>query len=191
MGRGIAQQLGTAESMSAGSPVTKRLKKLACVQIEDLAQARAELIEALDIVACDGKYGNAGFLRTVKGQALRDCDPLTLRSGVVSARHHRVNPRNAVATKLHGKRFAFKEPDTWGEPDEVVELDDPYWGQVRLECWHHLHEKKGADVPYDVVRASVHREREKPPAALWLAWLPPQHDPDRIDGDCPNHLARV
>jgi hypothetical protein len=36
-----------------------------------------------------------------------------------------------------------------------------------------LHEKKGADVPYDVVCARVHLEREKPPEALWLAWLAP------------------
>ena len=31
------------------------------------------------------------------------------------------------------------------------------------------------------IRASVHREREKPPAALWLAWFPPQDYPDRVD----------
>jgi hypothetical protein len=57
----------------------------------------------------------------------------------------------------------------------VIELEDPYWGQVCLQRWHNLHEKKGADVPYDVVRASVHLEREKPPAALWLAWLTSVH----------------
>ncbi len=151
-------------------------QEVGSVQIEDLAQARAELIEALDIVACDGKYGNAGFLRTVKGK----------RCGIVARlRCDRVlfgppplrEPKKRGRYKLHGKRFAFKEPDTWGEPDEMVELEDPYWGQVRLECWHHLHEKKGADVPYDVLRASVHREREKPPAALWLAWLPPLQIP--------------
>jgi hypothetical protein len=56
-------------------------------------------------------------------------------------------------------------------------LEDPYWGQVHLERWSQLHEKKGADVPYDVIRASVHQEREKPPPALWLAWLPPQQLP--------------
>jgi hypothetical protein len=46
-------------------------------------------------------------------------------------------------------------------------------GQVRLERWTGLHEKKGADVSYDVIRAYVHLERDQPPAALWLAWLPP------------------
>jgi hypothetical protein len=59
----------------------------------------------------------------------------------------------------------------------VIEWEDPHWGKVRLECWAQLHEKKGADVPYDVIRACVHLEREKPPAALWLAWLPPVRFP--------------
>ena len=44
---------------------------------------------------------------------------------------------------MHGERFAFKEPETWGTPDEVIELEDPHWGQVRLERWNSLHEKKG------------------------------------------------
>ena len=80
---------------------------------------------------------------------------------------------------MHGARFAFKEPETWGTPVEVIELQDEHWGQVRLERWGGLHEKKGADVPYDVLRACVHLEREKPPAALWLAWLPPVQIPVR------------
>jgi hypothetical protein len=43
---------------------------------------------------------------------------------------------------------------------------------VRLERWGGLHEKKGADVPYDVIRACVHLERETIlRKALWLAWL--------------------
>ncbi len=142
-------------------------------QIEDLCQARAAYGEALDIVACDGKYGNAGFLRSVKGK----------RSGTVARlRCDRVlygpppprEPGKRGPNRKHGNRFAFKEPDTWGEPDEVVELDDPYWGKVRLERWNNRHEKKGADVPDDVLRASVHQERAKPPAVLWLAWLAPK-----------------
>ncbi len=48
--------------------------------------------------------------------------------------------------KVHGKRFAFKEADTWGTPDAVVELEDPRWGNVCLERWNQLHETKGTDV---------------------------------------------
>ena len=79
-------------------------------------------------------------------------------------------PHQKGRHRVHGARFAFKEPETWGSPHEVIELADPYWGQVRLECWQGLHEKKGADVPYAVIRAWVHLERETPPAVLWLAW---------------------
>ena len=151
-------------------------QEVGAAQIESLSQARAERVEALDLVACDGKYGNAGFLRLVKGT----------RCGIVTRlRRDRVlygppppRPKGKRGpNRKHGQRFAFKEPETWGEPDEVVELEDPYWGQVRLERWNSLHEKKGADVAYDVLRASVHREREKPPAALWLAWLAPKAIP--------------
>ena len=159
-------------------------QEVGSLQIEDLAQARAALLDVLDIVVCDGKYGNAGFLRTGKGK----------RCGIVARlRCDRVlhgpppprEPNQRGRNKVHGKRFAFKEPDTWGAPHEVIELQDPYWGTVRLERWHNLHEKKGADVPYDVVRASVHLEREKPPAALWLAWLPPQRIPDGLTVTAP------
>ncbi len=141
-------------------------------QVQELAKARATFVEALDIVACDGKYGNAGYLRSVKG--LRVGITTRLRADRVLYRptpDH--DPHQKGRPRVHGARFAFKEADTWGEPEEVIELEDPRWGQVRLQRWKDLHEKKGVDVPYDVVRTSVHLEREKPPAALWLAWLAP------------------
>jgi hypothetical protein len=154
-------------------------QEVGTAQIEDLSQARAAFQEVLDIVAADGKYGNAGFLRSVKGQrcgiaARLRCDRVLFGTSPPC------EPKKRGRNQIHGKRFAFKEPDTWGNPDEVIDLEDPYWGQVRLERWNHLHEKKGADVPYDVIRASVHREREKPPAALWLAWLSPKTLPVEV-----------
>ena len=145
-------------------------------QVQELAKARAAFVEALDIVACDGKYGNAGYLRSVKG--LRVGITTRLRADRVLYRPTPPHdPHRQGRPRVHGARFAFKAADTWGEPDEVVELEDPRWGQVRLQRWKDLHEKKGVDVPYDVVRACVHLEREKPPAALWLAWLAPKTIP--------------
>ena len=145
-------------------------------QIKALAQARATFVEALDIVACDGKYGNAGFLRLVRDlrcgiTARLRADRVLYRPAPAHDPHQKGRPR------VHGTRFAFKEAETWGEPDEVIALEEPRWGQVRLERWKDLHEKKGVDVPYEVVRTSVHLEREKPPAALWLAWLAPKSIP--------------
>jgi hypothetical protein len=158
---------------------TQTPQAVGALQIADLAQARAELLEALDIVACDGKYGNAGFLRTGKGK----------RCGIVARlRCDRVlygpppprKPKQRGRNKHHGQRFAFKEPDTWGKPDEVLDLEDPYWGQVCLERWHSLHEKKGADVPYDVVRASVHWNAKNHPRPF--GW--PGSHPSRSQPDC-------
>lgn len=63
-----------------------------------------------------------------------------------------------------GLRVLALDGSPWPRP-RTRTLEDPYWGKVRLERWNHLHEKKGADVPYDVVCARVHLEREKPPAA--------------------------
>jgi hypothetical protein len=155
---------------------TQTAQELGAEQIQALAEARCDCLEALDVVVADGKYGNAGFLRQVKG----------LRSGTITRlRADRVlfgpppppTPHKKGRHRVHGERFAFKEPQTWGAPAEVIELEDEHWGQVRLERWGGLHEKKGVDVPYHVVRACVHLEREKPPQALWLAWLPPVQIP--------------
>jgi hypothetical protein len=153
-------------------PANQTAQAIGAEQIRSLAENRQACQEALDIVAADGKYGNSGFLRSVKGVRcgllvrLR-CDRVLYASPPAPVSRQRGRPR------IHGERFAFKEPQTWGTPVEVIELEDDYWGKVRLERWSGLHEKKGADVPYEVIRACVHLEREQPPAALWLAWLPP------------------
>jgi hypothetical protein len=156
-------------------PSTQTTQEVGAEQIKALAQARADFLEALDIIAADGKYGNAGFLRRVKG--LRCGTLARLRCDRVLHGPPPPPTGKKGRPRVHGTRFAFKEPETWGTPDEVMELEDPYWGKVRLERWCKLHEKKGADVPYDVIRASVHLERETPPPALWLTWLAPEPMP--------------
>jgi hypothetical protein len=59
-------------------------------------------------------------------------------------------PKKRGRNKVHCQRFAFQEPVTWGEPAEVIHLDDQYWGQVRIDYWNYLHERKGTDVLCDV-----------------------------------------
>ena len=71
--------------------------------------------------------------------------------------------------RKHGARFAFKDPETWGEPDAVIELVDDRWGQVRLRRWNGLHEQKDAAGQLSLVLVESHREREQPPEPLWLA----------------------
>ena len=157
-------------------------KSVGIEQIRALNEARKDSKSVLDIVAGDGKYGNAGFLRPLQGQ----------RCGlVVRLRKDRVlyrtpeepKVRKRGRPKIHGKRFAFKETETWCNPDEVIKLENDRWGQVRLERWNDLHGKLDADVPFDVIRASVHLERDKPPKPIWLAWQAPSAVPEGIQVD--------
>jgi len=68
-------------------PSTQTAQEVGAEQIKDLAQARAAFLEALDIIAADGKYGNAGFLRSVKG----------LRCGILSSKGEAKEcPRDAI-----------------------------------------------------------------------------------------------
>jgi hypothetical protein len=154
--------------------------EMGIAQIKALSENRSNPPDVLDIVAADGKYGNARFLRPLQDQncglvvRLRR-DRILYRAPTPSLRRKRGRPR------VHGKRFAFKEPDTWGEPDEVFTLSHDKLGQVKLERWNHLHGKNDADVPVDVIRASIHREKDHPPEPIWLAWQAPATLPeDRV-----------
>ena len=153
--------------------------EMGITQVKELSRNRAGLQDVLDIVAADGKYGNAKFLRPLQG----------IHCGiVVRMRRDRVmyraprqpKKRKRGRPRIHGKRFAFKEPVTRGEPDEVVTLQHPRFGQVKLERWNNLHGKNDADVPVDVVRACIHLEKDKPPQPIWLAWQAPATLPDNL-----------
>jgi hypothetical protein len=143
---------------------TQTAQEVGSEPIHALALAQVEFQEALDIIAADGKYGNTGFLRRVKG--LRCGTLARLRGDRVLSGSPPSPTGKSGRPRTHGARFAFQEPGAWCTPAEGMELEDPYWGRVRLERWGGLHEKKGADVPYDVIRACVHLERETPPSAL-------------------------
>lgn len=141
-------------------------------QVKRLGQARETLTNVLDIVVADAKYGNHRFFRPLRGQR---CGLLTaLRSDRVLYR--RPSPKEQLPLgrkRKHGRRFAFKEPGTWGKPVETFSFNDSHWGQVTLRRWNDLHEKAAADTPLDVIQACVHLEKVKPPKPFWLAWQAP------------------
>ena len=153
--------------------------EMGIAQIKELSKNRANLQDVLDIIAADGKYGNAGFLRPLQDQncgivvRLRR-DRVLYQAPKHSRRRKRGRPR------MHGKRFAFKEPETWEDPDEVITLKHEKLGQVKLERWNNLHGKNDADVPLDVIRASIHLEKDKPPKSIWLAWQAPVTIPSNL-----------
>jgi hypothetical protein len=126
------------------------------------------------VFVADGAYGNRRFLRPLKDSPcgvlarLRKDRVLYREPGPYSGRGR---------PKKHGEPFAFKDPDTWGDPEESVTLEDPKWGRVELRLWRGLHDRAAADTPFAVVRVRTHTERERPPGPLWLAWREPPGGP--------------
>ncbi|MBL7161795.1 MAG: transposase [Anaerolineales bacterium] len=153
--------------------------EMGIAQIKELSKSRADLQNVLDIVAADGKYGNAKFLRPLQGQNCGIAARLR-RDRVLYRVPEQPKKRKRGRPRVHGKRFAFKEPETWEVPDEVITLEHSKLGQVKLERWNNLHGKSDADVPMDVIRASIHLERDKPPRPIWLAWQAPPTIPSNL-----------
>ncbi len=159
-------------SMTAG--------EMGIAQVKELSENRADLQEVLDIVAADGKYGHAQFLRPLQAQ---NCGI------VVRLRQDRVlyqvpeqpRKRKRGRPRVHGERFAFKEPETWHPPDESVSFEHAKLGHVKLERWNDLHGKHDADVPIDVIRASIHLEKDKPPNPIWIGWQAPATTPTNLE----------
>jgi hypothetical protein len=156
--------------------------EMGVTQIKELSENRAGLQDVLDIVSADAKYGNVRFLRPLQGQ---------ICGIVVRLRKDRVlylvpeqsRKRKRGRPRVHGERFAFKEPETWGTPNEIIEFEDPKMGLVKLERWNDLHGKTDTDVPFDVIRASIHLEKDKPPKPIWLAWQAPASIPVNLTVD--------
>lgn len=142
-------------------------------QVKRLCRHRQnEMLKELYLITADAKYGNHRFLAPLKGEP---CGVLVrmrrdrVLYGAPGSYSGRGRPR------VHGDRFAFKEPETWGEPDATVELEDPRWGKVRLRRWDNKHARQDADTSFSVILVEAHLEREKPSAPFWLGYQPPPH----------------
>lgn len=150
-------------------------------QVQRLSQARAGQT-GLDLVAADCKYAAPAFLQGVQQTACGKI--IRMRQNRVLYGRPEPKPAHCRGRRpKHGSRFAFKEPDTWGEPVEFKQLQDPVWGQVELRRWGTLHGKSAAAIEFDIVQACVHLERDKPPRPLWLLWLPPPLRPPTVQVD--------
>ena len=143
------------------------------VQVRQLCHhRRAEMAEWLHLIVADGKYGNHRFLGPLKDEPcgilvrLR-CDRVLY--GAPGPYSGQGRPR------VHGHRFAFKDTDTWPEPDAEVEMKDERRGKVRLRRWDDLHARQDAATPFSVILIETHLEREKPSKPLFLAYQPPPH----------------
>lgn len=148
-------------------------------QVRRLSRWWAQHRRGLLVIVADGRYGNQPFLSGLAGEVCAKV--VRLRRDRVLYRDPEPYPGRGRPAK-HGARFAFTDEATWPEPDARVELEDPEWGQVRLRRWDHLHARGDAPCRFSVLRVEAHRERQHPPAPLWLAYLP-------APGDAPDKYA--
>lgn len=156
-------------------PVTRTVVQMGVAQVKQFIRQRGAVSEdVVDIIASDGHYGTHLYLSAFKGQK---------RLGAITRlRCDRVlfGPPPTYSGRgrppVHGQRFAFKETETWGEPDEHRTFADDYHGQVKLQAWHQLHAKQDASTAFTVIRAQIHQERpaRKRPQAIWLAYIGPE-----------------
>ena len=143
-------------------------------QIEALIEHRRE---AFDVIVADAHYGREGFLGAVKHlrcgilTRLRANRVLYGRPGPYAGRGRR---------RVHGARFAFRDPATWPAPAQLVRFDDARFGRVELRLWEGLHGRRAASTEFSVVRCQIHLDRAKPPKAMWLAWLGPRWPVDEL-----------
>ena len=74
--------------------------------------------------------------------------------------------------RKHGAKFQLNKPQTWWAAQQMVELDDPKLGQLRLRKWDNLH--FGASSQHPMTLILVERlELDSnccPAKPLWLAW---------------------
>jgi hypothetical protein len=147
--------------------------EMGVAQAKQLCDERWEaMMQSFHLIAADGTYGNHRFLGPLKDE------PCGI---IVRFRRDRVlygepGPYSGRGRpRVHGDRFAFKEPETWWRSDATVELEDERWGKVRLRRWDHLHARQDAQTPFSVILVECHLEREKPAKPFWLAYQPPVH----------------
>ena len=156
-------------------PVTSTAVSMGVAQVKQFIRQRGAVSDdTVDIIASDGHYGTHLYLSAFKDEKQLGaitrwrCDRVL--TGPPPAYSGRGRP------SIHGKRFAFKEAETWWEPDEQDQFEDAYHGQVDLQAWRQLHAKQDATTPFTVIRAQIHQERtvKKRPRAIWLAYIGPE-----------------
>lgn len=121
------------------------------------------------LAAFDRHYGNGIFLNHTSGIAV----DLLLRLasnrcvyGIPFAYSGRGAPRT------HGHKFKLNAPDTYPEASEILEMEDPQLGQVRVTRWSQFHFRNSAKRGMEILRVEIikpkgKRRKFKP---LWLAW---------------------
>lgn len=117
----------------------------------------------------DRNYGNASFLK----QTAEISADLLIR--VASNRCVYDKPGAYLgrgAPRKHGHKFKLNDPQTYPEPEEIVEADDPKLGQIRVTRWSQFHFRNCVTRDMDIIRVEIVKPkgRRRNFQPLWLIW---------------------
>ncbi len=75
--------------------------------------------------------------------------------------------------KKHGPKFKLSDSTTWGIPLELIEIDDPTCGKLKIQRWSQLHFLQAVDQPLEVILVQRKGKKLSLKAAkpMWLAWV--------------------
>jgi hypothetical protein len=59
------------------------------------------------------------------------------------------------APRKHGLKFKFNDPTTWPQAQQIIEVDDPQYGRVRVTRWSKFHFKASPRRAMEIVRVEV------------------------------------
>lgn len=118
----------------------------------------------------DRAYGNASFVNQTAGIAADLLLRLASNRCVYGA-----PPRykGRGAPPKHGHKMKLNAPETWLPPTQVLEVDDPKVGRVRVSRWSGYHFQKSPTRAMEMIRVEIlePKGRSRRWQPLWLAWL--------------------
>ena len=161
---------------------TDNVQQVAATQIRALLQ-RCPPLGEVPIFVFD-----AGYDAVQLAQLLGDL-PIGLLVRLRSNRCFYAKPAAAATgghPRWHGKKFAFRDQETWWDPTYECLLDDPQYGQVQVQAWPEMHAKPDRHaargtyqprplIPGILIRITVSKlpKQTRAPKPLWLWWHGP------------------
>ena len=75
--------------------------------------------------------------------------------------------------KKHGKKFKVNDPTTWWSANEIVEVDDPKLGKLRISRWDELHFRASSSYSMNLIQVQRLDSKNliKKRRPLWLVWV--------------------
>lgn len=160
-------------------PLDQRRISTAQKPVEAGATQLKELLAEVDfrpLVTGDSEYCCAPFLTEMDSSP---CD-LLLRVRPNRVLYGDPGPYSGKGRpKLHGKRFALREPETWGEPDQSWEGEDTTGRRMQVRAWENLHFKGAHKVTGTLILTEWPDAKgtRRDPKRLWLFWVGQQQPP--------------